>query len=73
MKNEKITIDRGVPVPPKAGRDGYPYAELEIGESFFVPNATTRQFSSPSQARKRLKRGFTVRTVEGGIRVWRTS
>lgn len=66
-------IERGVPVPDKGSKSKYPLREMEIGDSFFVPNAKNTDFA----VRYRLKpKTFVVRVdlVDGvkGIRVWRT-
>ena len=82
-----FTIDPNIPIPPKGLRHGrgnprYPFAELEVGESFFVqvPAGATvgeiqhiRNILSNAacwHARK-LGRQFTTRRVDGGVRVWR--
>jgi hypothetical protein len=81
-----IEIENSIPIPatkrPGAGRRGtYPFAALEVGQSFFVPN-------QPGKTNRRLRTAigglaqyitkktgyrFTSRTVEGGIRVWRVA
>ena len=87
-------ITNTVPVPVKAPKPPkkprlvrYPFAELDVGESFFVPNAClskkTRRFDdmivfSAVPARKRHPdRKFVCRaTVEQdvyGVRVWRVA
>ena len=75
-----IHIESGVPIPPKSGIKSrsytmYPFAELEIGESFFVPGRKPGDISaSTSWARLRYPdRGFVTRSVDGGTRVWRTA
>jgi hypothetical protein len=51
----------------------YPFDKLGPGDSFFVPDATHGKVaSSTGYARKRWPdRKFAVRSVDGGIRVWR--
>ena len=79
-----IEIENGIPIPapkrPGAGRKCiYPFAALEVGQSFFVPNQpgkTNRQLimaigGSAQHITKKTGHRFTSRTVEGGIRVWR--
>jgi hypothetical protein len=78
-----IEIENDIPIPPKtpkAGRKGaYPFAELEVGQSFFVPappGKTNRQLQmaisgSAQHITKKTGHRFTSRTVDGGIRVWR--
>lgn len=64
----------------------YPFADMEVGDSFFVPvknssdiRESRRVYASirydASIYRKRNFRNFSVsvRTVEGGYRVWRVS
>lgn len=72
-----IKIDKDIPPPPlgRAPATRYPFADLEVGDSFFIPGATPQSISgSTSWARNKLTpRKFTVRTVEGGTRVWRVA
>lgn len=79
-------IERGVPLPPRAnlaGHTKYPFGEMEIGDSFFIPIDTIdgkKPSDSVSSAAyvfgKRNNKKFTTRQVreEGtikGYRVWR--
>lgn len=67
-----ITIEKNIPFP-KVSSTKYPFLDLEVGDSFFVPDMTTSSISSNIQ-RFRLKypdRKWSTRTVSGGIRVWR--
>lgn len=67
-----IKIDKGVPVPNSyAKKHKYPFPELEVGDSFFVATSPGKLSSQAWAMGKRLKRKFTVRAVEGGVRVWR--
>lgn len=73
-----IEIEKGVPMPADAGQgpSKYPWALMEIGDSFFVPNgdrvATVRQQAAKKGGQ--LGRKFTVsaKGQNGGVRVWRT-
>ena len=65
-------IDKGIPLPN--GR--YPFADLDVGESFFVPNANANSVSSTaSRLGKALGAAFVCRRVKEngvpGMRVWR--
>lgn len=52
----------------------YPWYELEIGDSFVIPNKTTPQAGSTvAWARKNTGRGFMTRQIEEGTLVVRTS
>ena len=80
-----IEIEQGIPMPPprKSGGGGgnqkYPWGEMQVGDSFFVPKPPgmtlaqlqIRVNGSSSPAGKRLGMSYTVRQVEGGVRVWR--
>jgi hypothetical protein len=73
-----IAIDKNVPLPQRTwgGPGGrppkYPWAEMEVGDSFFVLNATTDNLSAAgTMAAKRSGRKFTTRKENGGVRVWR--
>jgi hypothetical protein len=75
----EIKIDKGIPIAPNtSGRRAiYPWAEMQIGDSFFVPGKTTRQFAGHfSRAKARYSMNFVVRVVTEnevtGVRVWRT-
>jgi hypothetical protein len=78
----EIKIDKNVPLKPKGSKRSYPFAEMEVNDSFFVPRDgkkitnLTAQLSSnaASYARCRdLDWKFTVRRdVEAdGVRIWR--
>ncbi len=83
-----IEIDKGVELPPRARGKGagvkYPFADLKIGDSFFVPLASGRtQYthvnavggSARSWARTQGN-GFEFavrREGDKGARVWRTA
>lgn len=67
-----ISIEKNIPFP-KVSSTKYPFLDLEVGDSFFVPDMITSKMSSYIQ-RFRLKypdRKWAVRKVVGGIRVWR--
>lgn len=66
-----IKIDKGIPIPPSNTGSRYPFAHMEVGDSFF---AETRQSKMTAAARNwgvRLKRKFVTRKESNGTRVWR--
>lgn len=64
-------IEKGVPIRGNTPRR-YPLREMEVHDSFFVPNKTPGGLSSSLRhARQVTGYRFTTRTVEGGVRVWR--
>ena len=72
----EITIEKGIPVAPLTGagrKNKYPFDAMEVGDSFFIKDRTVKNFSRYCGVHgKRLARKFVSRTVDGGVRVWRT-
>lgn len=86
---KQFKIDKDIPLPPvvakrsRLGRPGavngkskYPLDDMQVGDSFKVPDARATVVSSAVQtARNRVlkleKARFAIRTVKGGVRVWR--
>jgi hypothetical protein len=66
-------IEKGIEISRRGNARIYPFDQLEPGDSFFVPGAAHAKLSGPTNyARKRWPdRKFAVRSVDGGIRVWR--
>lgn len=76
---QQIQIDKSVPIPSAGRGSGLPLAELNVGDSFFVPGdnkahrrvrANILSFKERNPAIRLVTR---VRAEEGalGIRVWR--
>ena len=73
-------IDKNIPVPISTTRK-YPFADMQIGDSFFVAleddNKTTHSIAaslhSSVKTIKKVIKDFkiTVRSVESGVRCWR--
>jgi hypothetical protein len=88
----EFALQSSIPIPPKPKRGNpnwasyrkaaiYPWAEMKVGTSFFVPLARGKSFSAASAKQKyEAKHGNIVvyeirRVVEDGtdgVRVWRT-
>ena len=66
-------IEKGIAVTqPRRGRPSkYPVKEMKVGESFFVPKATSEFQRSVSQLGRRAGVKLSSRVVDGGVRVWR--
>lgn len=80
-----IRIDHGVEMPEgnrPTGDRKYPWPDMMVGDSFFVPVGPEQQYKNVASAlygsahyyrktsvHKRFQ--ISVRGVEGGIRVWR--
>ena len=84
MKNNTVNevrefkIEQGVPMTqgrgPKALK--YPWREMKVGDSVFIPDKTPASLrTSIDYAKWKMESGtdFKARTVEGGVRVWRTA
>jgi hypothetical protein len=69
-------VEKNVPIPPKGRTIGpykYPFAYMEVGDSFFVKNGNPKRISVSCRGYTIRKSGkFCCRTVPGGVRVWRT-
>lgn len=83
-----FTIEKGIPLPARHAAVNYPFAQLEVGDSFLVPIDFDATVPEKVVAAKRLMRGiasaqqaaakdtglkFPTRRVEGGVRIWRLS
>jgi len=75
MKPSDFTIDKGVPMPPRrrgAGRNRvYPFAEMEVGDSFFHEGSASSVEAAASNYARRSGKRFAARYIDGGVRIWR--
>ena len=85
MKIDDFKIEKNIPVPEKnrIGRKRkphkYPYANMEVGDSFLVPfeegkdhtKLYVSMWGGANHFGKNFGGKFLVRKVEDGIRVWR--
>ena len=66
-------IEKDVPMY-RAKSEKYPWRSMELGDSFFIPDKTSKHLGSAALAAgKRHGRKFSVRTVDGGVRIWRVT
>jgi hypothetical protein len=74
---DEFKIEKGVPLPlPRRPRRlaKYPFANLQVGDSFLVPGFSKNGQISGSLAnwaKAHPEWRFATRKVEGGLRVWR--
>jgi hypothetical protein len=74
----KFVLEKGVPIPRIPRGPGalppLPLHDMEVGDSFFQPGGKTERYRLNSAIRA-CKRStgwqFTLRSVDGGFRVWR--
>lgn len=84
MKRETFKIEKGIPLqslPPRPRKELYPFAKMEIGDSFFIPcnnraQAIQKSYSIKSSLKQRQKTfnsPIEVQTFydETGVRCWR--
>ena len=72
-------IEKHIPVAPPWNaqrRSKYPFKDMEVGDSFFVPeDAATRAaiyLAAHKAEKEHAGKKFQATAVEGGMRVWRT-
>jgi hypothetical protein len=72
--NGMIIVEKRMKVPPpnRKGATKYPWAQMEVGDSFFAPGKTTTTLHQAAR-NFAIKTGwrFTCRKEEGGARIWR--
>ncbi len=71
-----IQVDKNVELPALDGRTKYPWAEMEVGDSFLVTGVEQRSISTTAGTRSaRYGEKYVTRSVvengEKGGRVWR--
>ncbi len=71
-----MPIERNIPIPPavqSGRRRKYPYAEMSIGDSVFIPHNKIPgpAYSSAMSYGLRNGKRFTGRQMDGGVRIWR--
>jgi len=76
MSEKAFKIEKGVPVPPpKSGRYAkYPFAKMDIGDSFFASEHPTKVRPAASWwANRHAGFKFQTRKEGDGVRVWRVA
>lgn len=65
-------IEKGIQIPSLGRPVIYPFHEMEINDSFFAPMRSygSVKTSASNYARKHAVK-FSLRKVDGGVRVWR--
>lgn len=72
----KFKIEKNVPPPaPRCYLGKYPFKDMKVGDSFFVPEGSNHNLASMRQkaylAGKHHGMKFSTRYADGGVRVWR--
>jgi len=71
-----LIIDTHVPLPVVNTRQKYPFAKMQVGDSFAVADergARNARAAAGMFARRNEGTAFTCRKTEGGWRLWRVS
>ena len=68
-----MIIEKDIPPPPRGLHlIKYPWADMEIGDSFFVTGVSRNSMSMTARYQtQKTGKSYTARKVEGGVRVWR--
>lgn len=67
-----IKIDPGVPLTTSGTRRRYPFRDMAVGDSFFVPGMTCRDMRGAlSRAKRETGWRFATRRVDNGLRIWK--
>lgn len=70
-------IEKNIPIPTSDFGKGrpriYPLGDMDVGDSFFTTSARNKVASAVSYYGLRNGKKFAVRTVDGGVRVWRVA
>lgn len=69
-------IEHNIPMPKtdnRGRREKYPFSEMSVSDSFFVPGKTAVNFQGTATAAAKRYPGtkFRCRDVDGGVRCWR--
>lgn len=65
-----MKIESGIPIPQRGDGLTALLRRMEIGDSIFIAGKRPQQVGTQISGAKPFR--FTTRSVEGGIRVWRT-
>ena len=65
-------IEKGIPMPEGKPGSKYPFDGMKVGDSFLVPRKDRSCVSSAATAySKKYGTKFSMRTVDGVLRIWR--
>lgn len=76
VSGSMFEIESGKPIPPDP-RKKYPFDQMEVGDSFFVPLGDNEQRVKKTVSNcarsfgKRVGQRFSIRSDGDGIRIWR--
>lgn len=69
-----FAIEKNIPVPDWRVRARYPFKDMQVGDSFLIPQGDRKKvYPAASAAGARHGKKFAVRKVDDGVRVWRVA
>ncbi len=71
----RYEIDKHIPIPARYARAQYPWAQMKVGDSFFVEGDKKTCDAARSAARYQTKKTgerYSCRKKPNGVRIWRT-
>lgn len=75
MKSTTIKVENDIPIPPLSTTSGVGEAlrRIDVGQSVFIRGKSSYQMSGIISPLKKIDgKDFTSRTMDGGVRIWRT-
>lgn len=71
----KYTIDADIPLSDALVNRTYPFADMGVGDSFFIGTSPERSrvVSAAAHHALRYQKKFSIRAVDGGWRCWRVA
>lgn len=75
-KSAMFKIEKSEPIPQVKMRSSWPFGDMEVGDSFLIPEGSPEQRTVASAASyygTRNGKKFSQRLTEEGTRVWRVS
>jgi len=76
LRKEAIEIEKNVPIPSLKRATGVSVAmaQMEVGDSIFCKDKTSSTLAgSITYSKRKTGNKFATRSVDGGVRVWRTA
>lgn len=72
MKDDAIIIEKDIPMPEhRQGSLVRVVEQMEVGDSFFLPDTNMYQANKYNNVARRMGVSLTMRSIDGGVRVWR--
>lgn len=70
-KKSMTKIDRNIPFPVHREGHGYPWHQLDVGESFLYEGSILAAQQAALYYSRKTNKTFKARTLDNKVRVWR--